>query len=821
MTKSGSSLTSKHLFEQLYTAPTEEAVDEIIGIYPAVFAENNWHPYGDDESFYGVIENQQASPIPALVEKITNSIDALLMRKCYEAGIRPKSDKAPRSMEEAIKQFFPNYKQWDLPSFRRQQAEHIQIIADGPRFNTSLIIYDDGEGQHPEDFEKTLLSLLRGNKNEIHFVQGKYNMGGSGAIVFCGKRRYQLIGSKRYDKTGNFGFTLIRRHPFNELEKHTKKNTWYEFLRWNDEIPAFHCDELDLGLHNRKFVTGTIIKLYSYDLPSGSRSVISRDLNQSLNEFLFEPALPIFTIDKKERYPDDRNLQRELYGLKRRLEEDGNKYIEDYFVEEYLDKSVGRVKITCYVFRTKSEGKDVKATKETINREFFKNNMAVLFSVNGQVHGHYTSEFITRALKFQLLKDYLLIHVDCNGIDPSFRGELFMASRDRLKDGEESKTLRDLVADTLRKGKLNEIYKKRKDSIAIEGGDTTELLRSFTKNLPLKSELMRLLNQTFKLEEKDKKPELREKKEKKEKREKETEEFFNPQRYPTFLKLDPRIDGDTSTTKIPLGGEKTIKLFTDVENAYFVRVEEPGELRLALIGYKPNQSTGGTKHGEPKNIDDAFNVVVKSPDDGTIKVVLNPTEEVQVGDSIQLRATLTNPGKDFDQVFWVKIADPEKPREKSKKPEDSEDNRIGLPQFKLVYQDVSPDDPTRMTWDVFETSVGQSMNFDTIMHPFVEGDVLVSIFVNMDSSVLKTYKSALKSEDQMTLADKRYISTVYFHTLFLFTISKNKKYSMRQRIGEEDKERDLVDYLKDLFESYYSQFLLNFEMSTLIDSLES
>ena len=40
------------------------------------------------------------------------------------------------------------------------------------------------------------------------------------------------------------------------------------------------------------------------------------------------------------------------------------------------------------------------------------------------------------------------------------------------------------------------------------------------------------------------------------------------------------------------------------------------------------------------------------------------------------------------------------------------------------------------------------------------------------------------------LAEKRYISTVYFHTLFLFTISKNKKYSMRQLVGEEEKEKD-------------------------------
>src|SRR5262249_46359038 len=186
---------------------------------------------------------------------------------------------------------------------------------------------------------------------------------------------------------------------------------------------------LELGLYNRSFKTGTVIKLYSYDLPAGSRSVISRDLNQSINEYLFQPALPVFTIDKKERYPDDRNLERELYGLRRRLEEDDSRYVEQFFSEEIADAEFGRIRVTCYVFKPRVEGRTVKETRETIQREFFKNNMSVLFSVNGQVHGNYTSEFITRSLKFPLLKDS--IHVDCTEVRAEFRNELFMASRDQ------------------------------------------------------------------------------------------------------------------------------------------------------------------------------------------------------------------------------------------------------------------------------------------------------------------------------------------------------------------------------------------------------
>ncbi|HEY2581972.1 MAG TPA: hypothetical protein VGI43_09200, partial [Mucilaginibacter sp.] len=87
--------------------------------------QKNWHPLGDNESNYGIIENQQSNPIAALVEKITNSIDAILMRKCYEAGVNPTSPQAPKTMDDAVELFFPDNKSWDLTTFKRKQAEEI------------------------------------------------------------------------------------------------------------------------------------------------------------------------------------------------------------------------------------------------------------------------------------------------------------------------------------------------------------------------------------------------------------------------------------------------------------------------------------------------------------------------------------------------------------------------------------------------------------------------------------------------------------------------------------------------------------------------
>lgn len=326
----------KELFLALYNSKTEDDVEDLISKYPDTFENKNWVPVGGNESNYGIIENQQSNPIAALVEKVTNSIDAILTKKCLESGVEPASLQAPRSMEDAIKIFFPDHKNWDLPSPRKKQALDIQVVADGSPRNTSVIIYDNGEGQHPNDFDNTFLSLIRGNKNKIMFVQGKYNMGGSGAIVFCGKKGYQLIASKKFDSTGQFGFTLVREHPFAKGESEFKKNTWYEFLKIDGKIPAFDLKgELDLKLLNRKFKTGSIIKMYSYQFPTGYYG-FAQDLNQSLNEFLFEPVLPIYTVDNAERYPNNKILDLDLFGLKRRLENENN-YIDDHFSEIYLE----------------------------------------------------------------------------------------------------------------------------------------------------------------------------------------------------------------------------------------------------------------------------------------------------------------------------------------------------------------------------------------------------------------------------------------------------------------------------------------------------
>lgn len=801
-------MDAERLFWLLYNAPDEDTVHDVIARYPDTFKPSNWRPLGGTESNYSIVENQQSSPVAALVEKIINSIDAILMRKCLEAGIDPKSDQAPRSVQEALERFFPERRDWNLGRGRsseklNKQAESIQILRDGK----SLLIYDDGEGQHPEHFEATFLSLLRQNKNDIHFVQGKYNMGGSGALVFCGTHRYQLIASKRFDGSGKFGFTLVRRHPFTDEEQRTRKSTWYEYLTLNGAIPAFSINELDLRLFRRKFRTGTVIKLYSYDLTGNSD--VSRDLGRSVQEFLYNPALPFYMVQSREGHGAQHTPWRVIYGLKNRLENDDNEFVEEFFHEELQDRDIGTALVSVYVFKTRAGQRDVKETRKSIQENYFKNNMVVLFSINGQVHGHYTAEFITRTLQYNLLRDYLLIHVDCTRMSPAFRTELFMASRDRLRQSKEASALRQKLARHLREGRLAEIYKQRKAQMSVDQTEDEDLIRKIAQKFEINEDMRRLFSQALKTgtaqrpKPTDSKPKDRPRVE---------PEPFRPKRYPTFFKLDAKPQGNRTVITVPLGGTKAVRFETDVADDYFSRTEDPGDLQIAVMDYVPNNARGGNKKGTVNQISDIFSISKKSPSHGTIRVVLEPNADVQVGDEVRIRVDLKNPaGDDFTQIFWARITEP--PAEPKEVPP-TEPEPLGLPQLVRVYREAPRDRVDIKTWDDLE-KFGLHINENIVICLSVEGDVLQVVYINMNSNVLKRRMDKNLTPEQKQLIERRYAMSVYAHTLFLYAINKGQGFSFVQ--GERDIE--LADYLQQLFDHHYAEFLLNFEMDDLVDAL--
>ena len=96
----------EELFTDLLKAECEEDVTDALSVYGLEkFTEANWIPYGGFENNFGLIGAQQADSLGALVEKIVNSIDAVLLRECLARNLDPRRTLFRRTMNEAAEQF--------------------------------------------------------------------------------------------------------------------------------------------------------------------------------------------------------------------------------------------------------------------------------------------------------------------------------------------------------------------------------------------------------------------------------------------------------------------------------------------------------------------------------------------------------------------------------------------------------------------------------------------------------------------------------------------------------------------------------------------
>ncbi len=298
----------QQLCHDLLVAETEEQVMKALRAYDFWERREVWRPYGDISNNRGVVGNQQSSPVAALVEKLINSIDALLTCECRRKRIDPSGPQSPKTMQGAIEHLF-GVKGGRIHTLdahaRTSLAQRIQLIATGGKSEPNYLIIDDGEGQNPSEFPNTFLSLLRENKTNIPFVQGKFNMGGTGVLQFTGKNSFQLIISRRQqDLTGaetKWGFTIIRRIAPAPGQPHSL----YVYLAPEGNILCFESEYLMVypgnypSTYSESLVAGTCIKLWNYKLPGGLKTIATLDLRYALERYLPDPALPVRVRERR------------------------------------------------------------------------------------------------------------------------------------------------------------------------------------------------------------------------------------------------------------------------------------------------------------------------------------------------------------------------------------------------------------------------------------------------------------------------------------------------------------------------------------------
>ena len=778
------------MFWDLLNSDNEKQIENLIKCNKILANPKNWYPYGNNKGNFGTFESQQYNPVPALVEKITNSIDAILIKECNLRDIDPKSSNAPKSMKQAVELFY-DVRDGEIgeldPKTRREIAENIQIIAEGDNKEPSITIYDNGEGQNPEKFISTFLSLHNNNKTNIQFVQGKYNMGSTGAVVFCGEGKYQLIASKRDVQLGGstkLGFTLVRRHPLNDIEEFEyNKATWYEYLMIDGAIPSFEIDEIDIGLHNRLFKSGSIVKLYSYQLPRGSRSDITLDLWRDLNQYMFNLPLPVILYEK--RFKGNKTPAKPLLGNRTRIAIDNRNKVEKVIQFNIPKNSeVGEINIEAVVFN-----KDVDHTE-------FINHKSAIYTLNGQVHGFEGQYFISQELGFSLIKKHLLIHIDCTKIPTSLRQDLFMSNRTHLKQGPKLEKIKDIVIDILKKSEqLKQINNERKNAIFQDSSNDKELLSDLLRKLPVDKDVIELLKKDGSLNFLKIKGENLNTSHNKLKKEQ-----HELNRFPSIFQLKYNKNGNVYKT-IPLNSSGKVYIETDVEDDYLFRPYEKGKFKIEIL-QKRNHNDKEIKNRSniPNEVTDIITVEREGPNNGTIKLIIKPNDKAKVGDEIDFKASITAPGDELSCLFTVKVDKKiSKPLEKKEKNIESYPD---LPTPQKAYE--HPENGTGVAWSEFQWGGDDIVK---VICSLIDNnkDLLVDgIVVNMDSYVLKKFisKNKINNEKELKYINDKYFLSIYLHSLFLYSILKkmgNKDERLRQI--------EIDEFISSMIKPY-SNFLL-------------
>ena len=566
-------------------AEKEEEVIKILNQSGYWDEDSAWCEYGNDPMNYSTIGNQQSNPDSAIVEKLVNSVDAVLMKECLKKGINPIDKEAPQNIAEAQKKFFGVYN-GKLSSIDERQrtklAENILLIATGRKENPTLSILDKGEGQSPKQIPETILSLTKNNKIKIPFVQGKFGMGGSGVLRFCSsKNSVLLIISKRNheidsktdkdmfgeDETRDlWGITVVRR----EDPKGGEKSSHYTYLAPKGEILSFSEDELvllpDLFPKHRRITlkSGTFIKLYEYNIGPSLRSAIILDLYYRLSLLMPDVALPIRMMERREGYKSH-SYEATLSGLSVRLDEDKNANLEP----EFQTPSTGEMTIegqkldySIYVFKKDKKGNYAK-------RE------GVVFSINGQTQGSLTKEFFKRKnVGMDYLSDSILVTINCSKVERRKQEILFMPSRDRLADKTEilhsiKKELKDIIK---HHSGLRELQnKRRKEAIEDKLQDSkplADVLEEIIKKSPSLSNLFLRgvrIRDPFNMKEVGK------------------QEEFKGEEFPTYFNPVKKFT-EKNPKNCPINHKFRIQYETDAENNYFNRDKDPGDLTLELNG---------------------------------------------------------------------------------------------------------------------------------------------------------------------------------------------------------------------------------------------
>ena len=388
-----------------------------------------WTPLGGKEGNFGLV-NIGSDPTLALIERVTNAIDAVIDHAAAHAGAAVLAGlHSPRDATNKLFGVSEGRTARLADAQTKQLAQKIVLtIRDGHGPDRpTLEIRDRGSGIAPHAMPETILNLAGTNKIAKPYLAGAYGQGGSTTFAFS--PRGCTIASATGDS--DVGVTLVR---YRELDARRNKNGRYEYLVRRGtsvgEIPR----------HATDFDRGTLVRHFEYDLPAGALHACEPGgLGGILATALFDPVLPFTVVEART----DRNPQPPASLIVRGCFADLDADSKDV---EYSQS------VTCVLRHRRSES-FVQAHYWVLAADdsplFPDHRHPVVVTNFGQAHGFEDRRFIVDELRLPFLKNALVVHIELDALAPSVKRELLSSTRDRLKRGAVYRALIDGVREAL------------------------------------------------------------------------------------------------------------------------------------------------------------------------------------------------------------------------------------------------------------------------------------------------------------------------------------------------------------------------------------
>lgn len=738
-------MDNKNLAARLMRADSADVVVNILEEAGYWHEDRYWRYLGDMPTNFSSIGNQQSDPVASLVEKIINGVDARLMNACLEQNIDPESKEAPNTMQEAVSCFFEGgsdarvdgkIRHWSADQLR-QEGSLLTVAATGYKpgqGDPCITIADQGEGQTPGEFPNTFLSLQKGNKSKIQFVQGKYNMGGTGALNYCtGPHRLQLIISRRNpallkesfsERDSQWGFTVVRR----EKPVGNEKNSTFTYLAplgssyRKGEVLTFVSDTWPLFPDGKdaycipsKF--GTLIKLYEYDLPNKSNIVSSETgLFRRLDLGMPEIVLPAKVFECRPGY--EGTAEGVIDGLIARLEEDKAKTLEPGF-PEFGEISWEKQKLPVRIY----------AFKQGQGKHYRTSDAGIVLTLNGQTHASLPSSFYRRkAVGMSYLADSLLLIADCSELQRDKQEELFMASRDRMRKSAFSKKLKDGLESLLNNNPtLKELGNRRRlEQIGEQLSDDKplqEILSDLVSKDPNLAKLLMTGNRISAPFPGDIPNGTSE---------------FKGKEFPTYFRFKKINYGEIFIREASLGSKLRFDFITDADNDYFGRDINPGQLTVTSVDFEPDYFVSPLRNGSC-----SVNLVIPE------RYVENDIFEVQI------QVTDQSCIEPFINIARVTLRKGRKSPSGTRRPPRKFANKLSLPNIIKVQKNE---------WSNHDFDEESGLVAKSIELEGRDSHLSYDFYVNVDNIYLK-------SEQKSSKIDARLIEARFVYGLVLFAIA--------------------------------------------------